>query len=121
MAINEEARRKEFKNCTSFDELGRLCDKYWYVFEYFADEVRNKMYSLPIEFNESFIHFLLKLELYEIFLNLSRQSSSTRFALNSSMLPKRRKYYILYSNHYYLLCSRKKKRKGSSLKTYVII
>ena len=67
------------------------------------------------------IQFLLKLELYEIFLNLSRQSSSTRFALNSSMLPKRRKYYILYSNHYYLLCSRKKKRKGSSLKTYVII
>lgn len=60
MAINEEARRKEFKNCTSFDELGRLCDKYWYVFEHFADEVRNKMYSLPIEFNESFIHFLLK-------------------------------------------------------------
>ena len=60
MAINEESRRKEFKNCTSFDELGRLCDKYWYVFEHFADEVRNKMYSLPIEFNESFIHFLLK-------------------------------------------------------------
>ena len=60
MAINEEARRKEFKNCTSFDELGRLCDKYWYVFEHFADEVRNKMYSLPIEFNESFIHFLLR-------------------------------------------------------------
>ena len=60
MAINEEARRKEFKNCTSFDELGRLCDKYWYVFEHFADEVRNKMYSLPIEFNEAFIHFLLK-------------------------------------------------------------
>ena len=60
MAINEEARRKEFQNCTSFDELGRLCDKYWYVFEHFADEVRNKMYSLPIEFNESFIHFLLR-------------------------------------------------------------
>ena len=52
---------------------------------------------------------------------LIKQSSSTRFALNSSMLPKRRKYYILYSNHYYLRCSRKKKRKGSSLKTYVII
>ena len=60
MAINEEARRKEFKNCTSFDELGRLCDKYWYVFEHFADEIRNKIYSLPIEFNESILHFLLR-------------------------------------------------------------
>ena len=60
MAINEDARRKEFQNCTSFDELGRLCEKYWYVFEHFADEIRNKMYSLPIEFNESFIYFLLR-------------------------------------------------------------
>ena len=60
MAINEEARRKEFQNCTSFDELGRLCDKYWYVFEHFADEIRNKIYSLPIEFNESILHFLLR-------------------------------------------------------------
>ena len=25
MAINEEARRKELQNCTSFDERGRFC------------------------------------------------------------------------------------------------
>lgn len=60
MAINEESRRKEFKDCTSFEELARVCNRYSYVFENFADEVRNKLYELPAEFNEDFIKFLLK-------------------------------------------------------------
>nr|DAQ91428.1 MAG TPA: hypothetical protein [Caudoviricetes sp.] len=60
MAINEESRRKEFKDCTSFEELARVCNRYSYVFENFADEVRNKIYELPAEFNEDFIKFLLK-------------------------------------------------------------
>lgn len=60
MAINEESRRKEFKDCASFEELARVCNRYSYVFENFADEVRNKLYELPAEFNEDFIKFLLK-------------------------------------------------------------
>ena len=60
MAINEEFRRKQFKDCTSFEELAKVCNRYGYVFENFADEVRNKLYELPAEFNEDFIKFLLK-------------------------------------------------------------
>lgn len=60
MAINEESRRKQFKDCTSFEELAKVCNRYGYVFENFADEVRNKLYELPAEFNEDFIKFLLK-------------------------------------------------------------
>ena len=60
MAINQESRRKQFKDCTSFEELAKVCNRYGYVFENFADEVRNKLYELPAEFNEDFIKFLLK-------------------------------------------------------------
>ena len=53
-------RSKEFKECKSFSELTKVCERYSYLFETFADEVRNKLYELPAEFNEDFIRFLLK-------------------------------------------------------------
>ena len=59
MAIIDESRRKEFNNCTSFEELAKVCNKYSYVFETYADEIRKKLYELPAEFNEGFIKFLL--------------------------------------------------------------
>lgn len=59
MAIIDESRRKEFNDCTSFEELAKVCNKYSYVFETYADEIRKKLYELPAEFNEGFIKFLL--------------------------------------------------------------
>lgn len=78
MAINEESRRKEFKDCTSFEELARVCNRYGYVFENFADEVRNKLYELPAEFNEDFIKFLLKT--YRLDNDLTEDNLRTTYA-----------------------------------------
>lgn len=59
MAIIDESRRREFNDCTSFEELAKVCNSYGHVFENYADEVRRKLYELPAEFNEDFIKFLL--------------------------------------------------------------
>lgn len=59
MAINEDARRKEFQDCTSFDELGSLCTKYFLLFDHFSEEITAKVVNLPIEFSPSFLKFLL--------------------------------------------------------------
>lgn len=59
VAIVDSKRRQEFQNCTSFGELAKVCNRYSYVFENYADEVRNKLYELPAELNEDFIKFLL--------------------------------------------------------------
>ena len=59
MAIIDESRRKEFNDCTSFEGLAKVCNKYSYVFENYADEIRKKLYELPAEFSEDFIKFLL--------------------------------------------------------------
>lgn len=60
MAIVDNARRKQFQDCTSFDELGTLCDQYFEFKDTYLDEIIKVMPTLTPEISDSFFKYLLR-------------------------------------------------------------
>lgn len=60
MAIVDNARRKQFQDCTSFDELGDLCNQYFEFKDTYLDEIIKVMPTLTPEISDSFLNYLLK-------------------------------------------------------------
>lgn len=60
MAIVDSKRRQEFQNCTSFEELGALCNQYFEFKDTYFDEIIKVMPTLTPEISDSFFNYLLK-------------------------------------------------------------
>lgn len=60
VAIVDNARRKRFQECTSFDELGDLCNQYIEFKDTYLDEIIKIMPNLTPKISDSFFNYLLK-------------------------------------------------------------